>query len=235
MDSSNFFQLEDPSLLHKGSLLHGDSVTSQPPDTFDVEDPGTKQIFASFSTAAPSSPSSPAASAVALAPWSSPVAMVVKPPPETSLSVLPLANLALRAGLLPTIIKSMADDMLTTREEVFGTLLGVYNFETEEEVVEKGNATPIEPTSYFFTRDVNRTWRLLESLEVGMVGMDTGNSSAAENPFGGITDWGNRKEAGKDVAIGKYLIQKMGALPVPESKLWEPGQGPGDFYMSVSM
>jgi acyl-CoA reductase-like NAD-dependent aldehyde dehydrogenase len=68
----------------------------------------------------------------------------------------------------------MTKDMLTTNEEVFGPLLGLYKFETEEEVVKLANDTSMGLASYFFTRDVSRTWRLLESLEAGMIGMNTG-------------------------------------------------------------
>jgi acyl-CoA reductase-like NAD-dependent aldehyde dehydrogenase len=73
--------------------------------------------------------------------------------------------------------------------------------------------------SYFFTKNVDRTWRLLENLEAGMIGMNTGNfsletksgplltspgnSSAAESPFGGIKESGYGKESGKDVAINE--------------------------------
>ncbi|RJE21982.1 succinate-semialdehyde dehydrogenase [Aspergillus sclerotialis] len=120
----------------------------------------------------------------------------------------------------PTIISGMTSSMLTTNEEIFGPLLGLYRFETEEEAVEAANNTSMGLASYFFTRDVNRTWRLLENLEAGMVGMNTGNSSAAESPFGGIKESGYGKEAGKDVAIEEYLIQKTGTLTVgPTSKL----------------
>ena len=76
----------------------------------------------------------------------------------------------------PTIISDMSQDMLTTREEVFGPILGIYKFETEEEAVEMANNTSMGLASYFFTRDVSRTWRLLESLEAGMIGMNTGKS-----------------------------------------------------------
>ncbi|KAF2647989.1 succinate-semialdehyde dehydrogenase [Lophiostoma macrostomum CBS 122681] len=114
----------------------------------------------------------------------------------------------------PTIIADMTASMLTTQEEIFGPLLGLYRFDTEEEVVERANETSMGLASYFFTRDVHRTWRLLESLEAGMIGMNTGNSSAAESPFGGIKESGYGKEAGKDVAIEEYLIAKTGTLTV---------------------
>lgn len=74
----------------------------------------------------------------------------------------------------PTIISGMTSDMLTTSEEIFGPLLGLYRFETEEEAVRLANDTSMGLASYFFTKDVSRTWRLLESLEAGMIGMNTG-------------------------------------------------------------
>ncbi|KAJ3547500.1 hypothetical protein NM208_g1477 [Fusarium decemcellulare] len=114
----------------------------------------------------------------------------------------------------PTIISGMTSSMLTTQEEIFGPLLGLYKFETEEEAVKLANDTSMGLASYFYTRDVSRTWRLLESLEAGMIGMNTGNASCAESPFGGIKASGYGKEAGKDVAIEEYLISKTGTLTV---------------------
>jgi acyl-CoA reductase-like NAD-dependent aldehyde dehydrogenase len=78
----------------------------------------------------------------------------------------------------PTIISGMTSEMLSTREEIFGPLLGLYRFETEEEAVRMANDTSMGLASYFFTKNVDRTWRLLESLEAGMIGMNTG-----KNPF----------------------------------------------------
>jgi succinate-semialdehyde dehydrogenase/glutarate-semialdehyde dehydrogenase len=101
--------------------------------------------------------------------------------------------------------------------------MGLYNFETEGKVVKMANDTSMGLASNFFTKNIDRTWRLLENLGAGMIGMNTGkfdsfpsknsisnnhispgNSSAAESPFGGIKEPG--KEAGKDVAIEEYLI-----------------------------
>ncbi|KAB8226524.1 aldehyde dehydrogenase [Aspergillus novoparasiticus] len=114
----------------------------------------------------------------------------------------------------PTIMSGMTSSMLTSQEEIFGPLLGLYRFETEQEAVRKANDTSMGLAAYFFTKDTSRTWRLLESLEAGMVGMNTGNASAAESPFGGIKASGYGKEAGKDVAIEEYLISKTGTLTV---------------------
>jgi succinate-semialdehyde dehydrogenase len=112
----------------------------------------------------------------------------------------------------PTIILGAKKEMLITEEETFAPVLALYSFDTEEEAVEAANATSMGLASYFFTKNVDRTWRLLENLEAGMIGMNTGNSSAAESPFGGIKESGYGKESGKDVAINEYLITKTGTL-----------------------
>lgn len=70
--------------------------------------------------------------------------------------------------------------------------------------------------SYAFSRDINRLWRMFENLESGMVGLNTGNASAAESPFGGIKESGYGKESGKDVAVREYLIEKTGTLTLSQ-------------------
>ncbi|KAJ9646013.1 hypothetical protein H2204_000675 [Knufia peltigerae] len=112
----------------------------------------------------------------------------------------------------PSVITNMTQGMLLTREETFGPVCGLYKFDTEDEVVTYANNTSLGLASYFFTKDVDRTWRLLENLEAGIIGMNTGNSGSADSPFGGIKESGYGKEAGRDVAVGEYLITKTGTL-----------------------
>ncbi|KEF59445.1 succinate-semialdehyde dehydrogenase [Exophiala aquamarina CBS 119918] len=116
----------------------------------------------------------------------------------------------------PTVITGMTADMLLTREETFGPICALYKFDTEDEVVKYANDTSMGLASYFFTKCVDRTWRLLENLEAGMIGMNTGNSSGAENPFGGIKQSGYGKESGKDVAVAEYLVTKTGTLTLDD-------------------
>ncbi|KAI9688662.1 MAG: Succinate-semialdehyde dehydrogenase, mitochondrial [Bathelium mastoideum] len=114
----------------------------------------------------------------------------------------------------PTVLSGMTDEMLVSQEETFGPLCALYAFQTEEEATRLANATSMGLASYVFTQDVDRLWRMFENLEAGMIGLNTGNQSAAESPFGGIKDSGYGKESGKDVAVEEYLITKTGTLTV---------------------
>lgn len=101
----------------------------------------------------------------------------------------------------PTLIKGAKPEMMISSEEQFSPILALFEFDTEEEAVKRANDTSMglascecQPNMHtcivltflpdFFTKNVDRTWRLLENLEAGMIGMNTGNSSAAETPFG---------------------------------------------------
>ncbi|KAJ2987676.1 hypothetical protein NUW58_g4371 [Xylaria curta] len=123
-------------------------------------------------------------------------------------------RLSLKNGYFfePTIITNATSSMRIASEETFGPLLALFPFDTEEEAVKAANNTSMGLASYCFTKNIDRMWRLFENLEAGMIGLNTGNASAAESPFGGIKDSGYGKESGKDVAINEYLITKTGTL-----------------------
>lgn len=133
----------------------------------------------------------------------------------------PLSGTALGNGYYfePTILRDVDSSMQVTQEESFAPIAAVYRFKSEDEVVRLANDTDMGLASYVFTTDVNRSWRMLEKLEAGMIGLNTGNSSAAESPFGGMKMSGYGKESGKDVAVAEYLVSKTctmtveGALP----------------------
>ncbi|KAK6428605.1 hypothetical protein LTR95_015252 [Oleoguttula sp. CCFEE 5521] len=106
--------------------------------------------------------------------------------------------------------------MLIAQEETFAPVMALFKFDTEEEAVQRANDTSMGLASYYFTKNIDRTWRLLENLEAGMIGMNTGNASAAESPFGGIKESGYGKESGKDVAIQEYMVTKTGTLTLSD-------------------
>lgn len=112
----------------------------------------------------------------------------------------------------PTILTGMKPEMLISREESFAPVAALYKFDTEEQAVTWANDTSMGLASYAFTKNADRLWRMLENLEAGMIGMNTGNSSAAESPFGGIKESGYGKESGKDVAVAEYMITKTGTF-----------------------
>lgn len=74
----------------------------------------------------------------------------------------------------PTILTGMTQEMLISREESFAPVLALYKFETEEEAVKWANDTSMGLASYAFTQNIDRMWRLLENLEAGMIGMNSG-------------------------------------------------------------
>lgn len=83
----------------------------------------------------------------------------------------------------PTVLTNMTPDMLISREESFAPIAALYKFSTEDEAVQHANDTSMGLASYAFTTDVNRTWRLLENLEAGMIGLNSGTYSCLESSF----------------------------------------------------
>lgn len=90
----------------------------------------------------------------------------------------------------PTVLGKMSADMCIHTEETFGPVAALFEFETEDEVVELANNTPFGLASYFFSRDVGRCWKVAERLETGMVGVNTGIISSCYTPFGGVKESG---------------------------------------------
>lgn len=70
----------------------------------------------------------------------------------------------------PTLITGATDKMQIAQEETFAPVMALFEFDTEEEAVKRANDTSMGLASYFFTKNVDRTWRLLENLEAGMIG-----------------------------------------------------------------
>ena len=109
----------------------------------------------------------------------------------------------------PTVITNVTTDMLVAREETFGPVAPIFRFDTEEEAVRLANDTEFGLASYFYTRDLARSWRVAEALEYGIVGVNTGMISTEVAPFGGIKESGTGREGSKygilDYTELKYL------------------------------
>ncbi len=112
----------------------------------------------------------------------------------------------------PTVLTDVPADSQINREEIFGPVAPITTFSTEEEAVERANATEYGLTSYVYTRDLARTIRLAESLDFGMVGVNTGLVSNPAAPFGGVKASGFGREGGFE-GIEEYLDTTYVAIP----------------------
>jgi aldehyde dehydrogenase (NAD+) len=95
----------------------------------------------------------------------------------------------------PTVFADVNNEMTIAREEIFGPVLSIIPFETEEEAVRIANDTVYGLTNYVQTKDDARANRLATQLRSGMVEMN-GNSRGAGSPFGGMKQSGNGREGG---------------------------------------
>ncbi|GGC43616.1 NAD-dependent succinate-semialdehyde dehydrogenase [Novosphingobium marinum] len=107
----------------------------------------------------------------------------------------------------PLVIADAHRDMRLANEETFGPVAPLFRFETEEEAIVLANDTPYGLASYFYTRDLSRSFRVAEALEAGMVALNTGSISMEMAPFGGMKQSGLGREGGT-MGIEEYLEVK---------------------------
>ncbi len=112
----------------------------------------------------------------------------------------------------PTVLLDVPSDSAINTEEIFGPVAPITTFETEEDAIRQANDTEYGLASYAYTRDLNRTIRLAESLEFGMIGINTGLISNPAAPFGGVKQSGFGREGGFE-GIEEYLETTYVALP----------------------
>ena len=113
----------------------------------------------------------------------------------------------------PTIITGVTQEMAVAKEETFGPLAPLFKFETEEEAIQLANDTIFGLAAYFYARDVGRITRVQESLEYGIVGVNTGIISTEVAPFGGVKQSGLGREGSRH-GIEDYLEMKYVCLSI---------------------
>ena len=114
----------------------------------------------------------------------------------------------------PTVISNVPAGSDILKEEIFGPVLAVVPFDTEEDAVELANSTEYGLVSYAYTRDFARAQRLIESIQTGMMGLNVGVVSNAAAPFGGWKMSGLGREGGPE-GIEEYLQTKYTLSPNP--------------------
>ena len=116
----------------------------------------------------------------------------------------------------PTIFADVTDEMSIARDEIFGPVMSVLDFDTEDEVIARANATDLGLSGAVFTRDVVRAHRVIHAIEAGTVWINQYNLTPVELPFGGVKGSGLGRENSR-AAIEAYSQLKtvyVGMNPV---------------------
>jgi len=97
----------------------------------------------------------------------------------------------------PTVFEGCRDDMSIMREEIFGPVMMVLDFDDEEEAIERANATEFGLSAGVFTQDLNRAHRVIAKLQAGSCWINHYNICPMELPFGGYKHSGIGRENGR--------------------------------------
>jgi betaine-aldehyde dehydrogenase len=107
----------------------------------------------------------------------------------------------------PTVFEGCHDDMDIVRQEIFGPVMSVLEFEDEAEVIGRANATEFGLSAAVFTRDLSRAHRVIAQLQAGTCWINHYNITPVELPFGGVKMSGLGRENGR-AAIEHYTQLK---------------------------
>ncbi|MEX3316049.1 betaine-aldehyde dehydrogenase [Sulfitobacter sp. PS-8MA] len=121
--------------------------------------------------------------------------------------------------LQPTVFADVKDDMVIAREEIFGPVMAVLDFEDEAEVMARANATEFGLAAGVFTQDLTRAHRVAAAFEAGTCYINTYNDAPVEAPFGGMKNSGvgreNSKAAIEHYSQLKSVYVRMGDVEAP--------------------
>lgn len=107
----------------------------------------------------------------------------------------------------PAIFTGCTDNMKIVREEIFGPVMSVLTFDSEDDVVARANATKFGLAAGLFTKDLARAHRVAARLEAGICWINNYNITPVEMPFGGMKESGFGHENGQ-AAIEHYTQLK---------------------------
>lgn len=128
-------------------------------------------------------------------------------------------GLARGAYVLPTVFTGVTDDMRIAREEIFGPVLSILEFSTEDEVIARANDTDLGLAASVFTRDLQRAHRVIDRIHAGTCWINTHNIMPVEMPFGGVKKSGVGRENSR-AALDHYsqiksVYVEMGGVQAP--------------------
>ena len=111
------------------------------------------------------------------------------------------------AYLMPAVFDGVNNDMRIAREEIFGPVVSVIPFDTEEEAIRLANATPYGLSGSIWSRDIGRALRTAKGVQAGVISVNSNSSVHTEAPFGGYKMSGIGRELGMS-AIDLYTETK---------------------------
>ena len=119
----------------------------------------------------------------------------------------------------PTVFSDVTDDMTIAKEEIFGPVMSVFEFETEDEVITRANNTDLGLAGGVFTNNIQRAHRVVDELEAGTCFINSYNDAPVEAPFGGVKGSGvgreNSKAAIEHFSQLKTVYVRMGKVDSP--------------------
>ena len=111
--------------------------------------------------------------------------------------------------LCPTILDDCTNEMVVAREEIFGPVVSVIEFETEEEAIRLANDTPYGLSGSLWTRDGARQLRVARALRTGAIGVNSNSSVFPQAPFGGYKQSGVGKELGMEGLVHNTELKSV--------------------------
>ena len=111
--------------------------------------------------------------------------------------------------LRPTILDGCTNEMVVAREEIFGPVVSVIEFETEDEAIRIANDTPYGLSGSLWTRDGARQLRVARALRTGAIGVNSNSSVFPQAPFGGYKASGVGKELGMEGLVHNTELKSL--------------------------
>ena len=111
--------------------------------------------------------------------------------------------------LRPTILDDCTNEMVVSREEIFGPVVSVITFESEDEAIRIANDTPYGLSGSLWTRDGARQLRVARALRTGAIGVNSNSSVFPQVPFGGYKASGIGKELGMEGLVHNTELKSV--------------------------
>lgn len=109
----------------------------------------------------------------------------------------------------PTVFTNVEDTMTIAQEEIFGPVMSILTYDTEEEVIGRANATPYGLAAGVVTQDLARAHRMTHALEAGICWINTWGESPAAMPAGGFHQSGIGSENGLETLLRHTRVKSI--------------------------